>query len=201
MKFLPTPSLLYRIVKYALFWLLCIFLLLYVLPFYVLVIVSRYNANQTCVELPNGLTISDVALFDPKEYFWVSRSTLKLSDGTLLIENEDYISGFHFSESTLYGRVKLNDDTKKDYDFAFRSDVGLVFEREAPDQYKKLKEEAGPLIVVIPSGKHTQYDRRSDPPVGFNGDIVYMNLEAAYRALKKDPAYQRENCPQDFFPQ
>ena len=142
-----------------------------------------------CVVLPNGMLIGHEAYVDPDKYFWKPTVVLKFPDGTTALP--DWVEHFYFSETTVYGGT-LNGILGRDHPayrpdvfFAYRPDVGFVYLHEDPETYRRLKEEAGPLIWVI--------KRRGDAK-------VHTNLLGTYMELKKAPANRRSFCPLRILP-
>ena len=82
---------------------------------------------------------------------------------------------------------------KDNYAFAYRPDVGFFLEEENPDLYKKLKEEAGQLMIL--SGR----DDTSFEPQRPGEKMLHTDISGTYLNLIEDPVYRRENCPLDFF--
>jgi len=168
---------LYRIIKYTLFFLVFLFLV-----WFVLALTNRIKTFRVCVELPNGLIIGRLALLDPRKPYWSPNVTVKLTDGTTLIKDD--VHSIFFSQSTTYGVAGPGNNPLKYYRFAFRPDTGFVLDINDMETYNRLKKEAGELI----------------PFYGRFGRIDQINLLAAYYRLIKHPAYRRQNCRLNIFP-
>jgi len=166
-----------KALKYLILLLFALFVVWFALALY-----QRINAYRVCAKLPNGLLIGYAALFDPQEYLWTPNVVLKLPDGTILIPEN--VGWFYFSETTVYGSAEPKLDAKWDYAFAYRPDVGLILEKDEPDRYKKLKNEAGQLIWIY----------------GDQGNPVHTGLMGTYYKSIEDPAFRREGCPITLFP-
>ena len=178
--------------KYILFFLLFLGLL-----FFCLLLLSglgTYKRTQVCAELPNGLRIGYVSFVEPLKKRGYIYLTLKLPDGTALIKNDYHADSFYFSKSTIYGVIVPRYDKQKDnYAFAYRPDVGFFLETEDPALYKKLKEEAGQLMIL--SGR----DDTSFEPQRPGEKMVHTDIALTYLYLIEDPVYRRQGCPLDFF--
>lgn len=115
--------------------------------FCILVIGGRWYGLSRCVEIPNGLMIARSAVFDITKPYWTPDVVLKKIDGSELIS--DPIALFYFTETTAYGRTSFENQNKTTYQFAYRTDTGLIKDNEKPDTYKKLIDEAGlPLVAA-----------------------------------------------------
>ena len=166
-----------RIIKYAFyaFLILALVLALWWLTY-------RIYRFKICAELPNGLLIGRVALFDSKEPYWNPNVTIKLPDGTSLIKH--HVHSFYFSDSTAYGVAGPVYNSNMDYGFAYRPDIGFAQDTQSPKKYKKLREEAGlPLGGAEVLGYPTN-----------------RNLLSVYYKLIESPKYRREYCPLSIFP-
>ena len=190
--------LLYKGMKYILFFLLSLCLLLFVG-----LLMSGYEKDRVCAELPNGLLIGYVSFIKPLKNVFYLHITLKLPDGNALIESDYYANSFYFSKSTVYGVIVPRYGPQGyRHGFAFRPDVGFVLNAKDSDLYEKLEEEAGQLFII----------HRGDKPFSQWGDIpfkpqqpgqnmVHTDIAGTYLRLIEDPLYRRENCPLDIFPQ
>ena len=178
--------------KYILFFLLFLGLLFFCLL--LLSSLGTYKRKQVCAELPNGLRIGYVSFVQPLKNAFYLHLTLKLPDGTALIKSDYHADSFYFSKSTIYGVIVPRYDKQKDnYAFAYRPDVGFFLETEDPALYKKLKEEAGQLMIL--SGR----DDTSFEPQRPGEKMLHTDISGTYLNLIKDPVYRREDCPLDFF--
>ena len=199
------------------------FLLLLLLFWFLLALWGRYSKYQACVGLPNGSIIGREAILDPRTLFnpyrWSpdSRVILKLPNGSPLITDE--VFPIYITETTVYGRGEPRDRSKASYAFAYRPDVGLVYEHTDPDTYAKLEGEAGELLdllfdkyerFVFSEGSGFSYSEDGKFLITKDGRFpinetekvfVHMDLTVAYQRLRKDPAYRRKNCHVSFFPQ
>ena len=183
---------LYKGMKYILFFLL--FLGLLFLCLLLLSGLGTYERKQVCAELPNGLRIGYVAFVKPLKNPFYIYLTLKLPDGTALIKNDYHADRFYFSKSTIYGVIVPRYDKQKDnYAFAYRPDVGFFLREEDPALYKKLKEEAGQLMILSGRGDTSFEPQRPGEK------MVKLDISTTYLYLIEDPVYRREDCPLDFF--
>jgi hypothetical protein len=163
------------------------------LGFVALVVVYVFGGawviRSGCVVLPNGMLIGREAYIDPDRYFWNPIVVLKYPDGSVALS--DWVEDFYFSETTVYGGTlngiigRDNPAYRPDVFFAYRPDVGLVYRHEDPETYRRLKEEAGPLIWVMKRAGATE---------------VHTNLLGTYLELKKDRANRRSFCPLRILP-
>ena len=187
---------LYQGMKYILFFFLSLCLLLGLLFLCLLLWfgLETYKRAHVCAELPNGLLIGYVSFVEPLKKRGYIHLTLKLPDGTALIKSDYHADRFYFSKSTIYGLLVPRYDKQKDsYAFAYRPDVGFFLETENPDLYKKLKEEAGQLMIL--SGR----DDTSFEPQRPGEKMVHTGIAITYLHLIEDPVYRRQDCPLDFF--
>ena len=179
--------------KYILFFLL--FLGLLFLCLLLLSGLGTYKREQVCAELPNGLLIGYVSFVEPLKKRGYIYLTLKLPDGTALIKSDYHAYSLYFSKSTVYGAIGPRYDRQKDnYAFAYRPDVGFFLEEENPDLHKKLKEEAGQLMILSDTDEDTSFE-----PQRPGEKMVDVGIAITYLRLIKDPVYRRQDCPLDFF--
>ena len=182
--------------KYVLFFFLSLCLLLGLLFLCLLLWfgLETYKRAHVCAELPNGLRIGYVSFVKPLKNAFYINLTLKLPDGTALIKSDYHADRFYFSKSTIYGVIVPRYDKQKDsYAFAYRPDVGFFLETDDPALYKKLKEEAGQLIILSGRGDTSFEPQRPGEK------ILHTGISTTYLNLIEDPVYRRENCPLDFF--
>ncbi len=192
----------YRLIKYAFLVASC--------SFFVLLVISLYRTRQICVELPNGAIIGYMAFLDPKQSLWDAYPTLKAPDGATLIHNDNYADSFSFSETTVYGtvgpRLDLHGRSGPFHAFAYRPDVGLVIEEENPALYRKIvkedrRKEGRRNPGRIAPGLKEYYARLTKMPALKNTENGVTDIWTTYEYMSKVPAYRRENCPLDIFPQ
>ncbi len=208
------PRVLYRAVKYTLFFLL--YFSLFLLLCFALTIPYAYERSSVCVEFPNGLLLGWASFVNPERIAWTLTSSIlsldwqvdhfsehlafKLPDGTVLIKGD--AENVDFSASTVYGyalpysRHLSSGRSQESYGFAYRPDTGFVLRRDDPELFEKLVEEAGELIV------HPQI--LIDHPILRTvpkGNGIYIHIGGTFPALARDPEYRRESCPLDILPQ
>lgn len=149
------------------------------------IVITGWQGGQ-CFELPNGLLVGREAFFDPREYLWKPRVTLKLPDGTVPVK--DRIGRFSFSQTTAVGVAELQGIAALDYGFAYRPDVGLVVSYENRALYEKLQDEGGPWISL---GRSPRY----------KGRYAHTDLWTTYIKMREDRSYIEKPCPSSIFPQ
>jgi len=164
-----------RAMKYT-----ALILLVLLLVFAVWWLGVRVYRYKVCVELPNGMLIGRVAVFDPKNYLWTPGVTLKLPDGTRMIKDPVHL--VYFSKTTVYGTAGPLYRAQDDYHFAYRPDVGFILASKDWSKFEMLKEEAGELLRSTRT--HT----------------INLNLLGAYMVFSEEPDYRRTFCPLSIFP-
>ena len=196
MKF--SPRIVYKTAKYGLFIALCL------PPAWC--IVDSYNRRQICAELPNGAILGYTAFLDPTQFLWEPYPTLKAHDGTTLIQSERHLESLSFSRTTVYGvvgpRSSLMDSEGFYSSFAYRPDVGLVLAERNGALYRKIvKEDTTSKRSRIPRGLLEYHARLFNAALPKMGEHTLIDIFIAYNYLSGDPAYRREDCPLDIFPQ
>lgn len=164
-----------KILKYFSIFLLTLFVIWFVLALY-----HRINVRRVCVELPNGLRIGYAAVFDLQEFVWEPDIVLKLPNGTTL--TTEHVESFYFTETTVYGHAGPRFEPQKDYAFLYRTDVGLILEKDEPERYERLKKAAGQIIWI-------------------RGNLIHTNLMGTYYKGIEKPAYIRSKCTLSLFPE
>ncbi len=196
MKSFPRQS--YRLIKYGFLVASC--------SFFVLLVISLYRTRQICAELPNGAILGYTAFLDPTQFLWEPYPTLKARDGTTLIQSERHLESLSFSKTTVYGvvgpRSSLTDSEGFYSSFAYRPDVGLVLAERNGALYRKIvKEDTTSKRSRIPRGLLEYHARLFNAALPKMGEHTLIDIFIAYNYLSGDPAYRREDCPLDIFPQ
>lgn len=143
---------------------------------------GRVIKMRVCAELPNGLLVGRSSLFSFQNRRMLSDVVLKLPDGTVLIKNK--FMQFYVSETSTYGMAEPRDYSRKPYAFAYRPDIGLVLQENAPEKYALIIQEAGKLLEAYSTHK----------------SLGYSSLLKVHTELIAQPAYRREDCPVTVFP-
>ncbi len=104
-------------------------------------IVVVFNARyRTCVPLENGANLGYEAVFDLSRPYLKPIAVPRLEDGTPILRAP--LRSIQITPTTIYGRL-LGPVDERGYRFAWRNDVGLVFDAETPTVYERLVAEAG----------------------------------------------------------
>lgn len=98
---------------------------------------ARYRA---CVQLQNGLNLGYAAVFDLSRPFLKPIAVPRLPDGTPLIRDDMW--AIYITDTTIYGWA-LGETSGEDYDYAWRTDTGIILKEDNPELYERLITEAG----------------------------------------------------------
>lgn len=101
---------------------------------------------RVCVPLENGLYLGYEAIFDLSRPYFKPIAVPKFPDGSPLIRDETW--AIFVTETTIYG-LATGPSPDEDYRFAWRSDVGLVRQKDHQATYEALIAEAGPANLDI----------------------------------------------------
>ena len=104
-------------------------------------VVVVFNARyRTCVQLENGANLGYEAVFDLSRPYLKPIAVPRLQDGTPILR--DMLWSIKITPTTIYG-LSLEPVNERGYQFAWRNDVGLVFEAASRAEYERLVAEAG----------------------------------------------------------
>lgn len=137
------------------------------------VLISFNTKYRTCVRLENGANLGYEAVFDLSRPYFKPIAVPRLQDGTPIVR--DRLWSIKVTSMTIYGLSMAPSLDGRGYRFAWRSDIGLVFESDNPSEYAHLVAEAG----------HA------------NWDIEYNNIGtgALLDVLKKRSGFDVGRCP------
>ncbi|MDD9911069.1 MAG: hypothetical protein OXR62_15450 [Ahrensia sp.] len=107
------------------------------------------DAKKRCVHFESGVSLGYKAQYEFKRLIVNSTITLKMRDGTVLIDDE--LDALWFTKSTVYGYTSGIYNQRR-FGFAWRDDVGLVKSYESQALYEEVIAEAGALSPSSPSG-------------------------------------------------
>lgn len=132
-----------------------------------------FNARyRTCVQLGNGLNLGYEAVFDLSRPFLKPIAVPRFPDGTPLISDDMW--EIYVTDTTVYGWA-LGKTSDKDYNYAWRTDTGLILKEESPVLYERLIAEAG----------HANWDI----------DIGSVGTGWLLNELIKRPEFNAHRCP------
>ncbi len=148
----------------------------------ILIVLYVTFAESECARLPNGIVISDDAVFSFNHTYYRSSVVVKGPDGTIFSRGNDGL--FYFSETTAWwedlhpGSPNIHESKKEG--LIWRADIGLVSDWSNRVYYKNLITEAGPMLE---EGKL----------------LNNTNVKGALRILTSDPKYNSRDCDVPLF--